>query len=245
MKTLAFASRNAKEIYRDWLNLLFGFGFPVIVLLLLTLIQSNVPVDLFSIQKLAPGIAVFGLSFISLFSGMLIAKDRASSLMLRLCTSPMTASNFIAGYLLPLLPMAVVQILVTFLVSLFLGLAFSVRMLATIAVTLPAAVLFIAIGLLCGCLFNDKQVGGVCGALLTNLSAWLSGTWFDLELVGGTFQTIADLLPFSHAVRAGRAALSGAYGDILPELVWVLGYAAVLLALAIWVFTRKMRRNAA
>jgi len=121
MKTLAFAIRNAKEMLRDKLNLVFGIGFPVIVLLLLSLIQSNIPVDLFEIEQLAPGIAVFGLSFISLFSGMLIAKDRTGAFMLRLFTSPMTAPHFILGYTAPLVPLAAAQMAVCYAVALLLG----------------------------------------------------------------------------------------------------------------------------
>ena len=97
MKMLSFASRNSKEILRDRLNLAFGIGFPIVLLLLLSLIQSNIPVELFAIEKLSPGVAVFGLSFISLFSGMVIARDRTSSFMLRLFASPMTAADFILG----------------------------------------------------------------------------------------------------------------------------------------------------
>lgn len=240
MKLLAFASRNSKEILRDKLNLAFGIGFPVILLLLLTAIQANIPAELFQLDQLTPGIAVFGFSFISLFSGMLIAKDRSSSFMLRLFISPLTASHFIFGYTLPLLPMAVLQIVVCFFVAFILGLAISVHVLLTILVLIPAAILFIAIGLLCGSLLTDKQVGGVCGALLTNVTAWLSGTWFDLELVGGAFKRIAELLPFFHAVEAGRAAIAGEYSQILPHLLWVIGYAAIIMGLAIIVFTRKM-----
>ncbi len=240
MKTVAFASRNSKEIIRDRINLAFGIGFPVVLLLLLTAIQKNVPVELFVIDQLIPGIAVFGLSFIALFSGTLIAKDRASSLMARLFASPLTARDFIFGYTLPLLPMAIIQVAVCYTVAGLLGLRMTPNILLAMIVTIPSAILFIAIGLLCGSLFNDKQVGGVCGALLTNLSAWLSGTWFDLELVGGTFKRIANLLPFSHAVNAGRAALAGNYHQVLPHLWWVIGYAVITLAVAIIVFTRKM-----
>lgn len=245
MRTRAFALRNYKEIIRDKLNIAFGLGFPIIILLLLSLIQANIPVSLFAIDRLTPGIAVFGLSFVSLFSGFLIAKDRGSSFMLRLFTSPMTASNFILGYTIPLLPLAIAQIAVCFLVALLLGLQISVHILMTILVLLPAAVLFIAIGLLCGTVFTDRQVGGVCGALLTNLSAWLSGTWFDVNLVGGAFKAIANALPFIHAVNAGRAALAGNYGDIFPELWWVIAYAAAVMAIAIAVFTRKMNSDSA
>jgi ABC-2 type transport system permease protein len=240
MKTLTFATRNAKEIIRDKINLAFGIGFPVVLLLLLTAIQSNIPAELFVIDQLTPGIAVFGLSFISLFSGMLIAKDRTSSLMLRLFTSPLTARNFIFGYTLPLLPMAILQVIVCFIVAFFLGLTISLNVLLAIIVLIPAAILFIAIGLLCGSLFTDKQVSGICGALLTNVSAWLSGTWFDLDLVGGYFKRIAELLPFAHAVNAGRAAISGSYNAILPHLLWVIGYSVVVMGIAIIVFTRKM-----
>ena len=240
MKTLAFASRNSKEIIRDRINLVFGIGFPIVLLLLLTAIQKNVPVELFVIDQLIPGIAVFGLSFIALFSGTLIAKDRSSSLMARLFVSPLTARDFIFGYTLPLLPMAIMQVVVCYTVAGLLGLKITPNVLLALIVVIPTAVFFIAIGLLCGSLFNDKQVGGVCGALLTNLSGWFSGTWFDLELVGGTFARIANLLPFSHAVNAGRAALSGKYQKIMPHLWWVIGYAAITLAVAILVFTKKM-----
>ena len=112
-----------------------------------------------------------------------------------------------------------------------------------IVVLIPAAMVFIALGLLCGSLFNDKQVGGVCGALLTNLSAWLSGTWFDVKLVGGAFEAIANALPFIHAVNSGRAALSGDYAGIFPDLWWVIGYAVALTVLAIVVFTHKMNSD--
>jgi ABC-2 type transport system permease protein len=108
---------------------------------------------------------------------------------------------------------------------------------------LPISLVYIALGLLCGSVLTDKQVGGVCGALLTNLSAWLSGIWFDLNLVGGAFKRIAYLLPFVHAVDMERALLSGDFGGIFPHLWWVLGYAVALLMLAVWLFLRQMKRQ--
>ena len=242
-KILAFATRNSKEILRDKINLAFGIGFPIILLLLLTAIQSNIPAKLFEIDQLTPGIAVFGLSFISLFSGMLIAKDRTSSFMLRLFIAPLTSSQFIFGYTLSLLPLAIVQVAICFAVAIFLGLTASLNILLAIIVFIPAVVLFIAIGLLCGSLLTERQVGGICGALLTNLTAWLSGTWFDLDLVGGVFKKIAEMLPFSHAVDAGRAAISGNYTAILLHLWWVIGYAVVVMGIAIIVFTQKMKSD--
>ena len=109
MKMLTFANRNAKEILRDPLTLFFGLGFPLVLLLLMSAIQANIPVELFEIQHLTPGITIFGLSFMTLFSATIIAKDRGSSLLQRLYTTPMRPSDFILGYTLPILPIALTQ----------------------------------------------------------------------------------------------------------------------------------------
>lgn len=243
MKMLTFANRNAKEILRDPLTLFFGLGFPLVLLFLMSAIQANVPVELFEIQHLAPGITIFGLSFMTLFSATIIAKDRGSSLLQRLYTTPMKPSDFILGYTLPILPIALAQSVICYVAAIPLGLAPTVNILYALLFILPISLLYIALGLLFGSILNDKQVGGICGALLTNLSAWLSGIWFDLELVGGTFQSIANLLPFVHAVELEKAVLAGNFSLLLPHLGWVLGYGIVCLTLAIFLFLRQMKKQ--
>lgn len=239
----AFANRNLKEILRDPINLAFGLGFPLALLLLLTAIQSGIPVQLFELQHLTPGITVFGLSFITLFSATIIAKDRGSSLLQRLYTTPLGSADFILGYTLPLIPVAVAQSVVCYIAAAALGLAVTVNMLYAVAAIVPVSALYIALGLLCGSTLNDKQVGGICGGLLANVSAWLSGIWFDLDLVGGVFKKIAYALPFVHAVDMQRAILGGDFSGIFPHLWWVLGYAAALFALAILLFLRQMKKQ--
>ncbi len=243
MRMLTFANRTFKEIIRDPLTVAFGLGFPLVVLLLLTAIQTNVPVALFELDKLTPGICVFGLSFVSLFSAMLISKDRETSLQRRLFTTPLTAADFLLGYSLPMLPISVLQSVICYVAALILGLKPTVGILWALLFLLPAALLYIAIGLLCGSLLTDKQVGGICGALLTNLTAWLSGVWFDVSLMGKVFKKIADALPFIHAVELERAALAGDISAAVHELPIVLGYAVILSAVGIAVFTKKMKEN--
>ena len=247
MRTLTFASRNTKEITRDILTLIFGIAFPIVLLLLLSAINKGIPEghgpDIFVISKLAPGITVFGLSFLSLFSSMLIAKDRTTSFVLRLFTSPLKPSEFILGYTLPLIPMALIQTAVCYLCALFLGLPFSVNLIVAVLVNLPIAIVFISLGLLFGSILNEKAVGGICGALLTNLSAWFSNIWFDTAMVGGAFKAVADILPFSHAVNAARAAVAGDFAAIFPDLWWVIGYAAALLAAAVSIFAVRLKKN--
>ena len=243
MRMRTFALRTAKEILRDPLNLAFGLGFPLILILLLSAIQANIPVPLFEIRRLTPGVAVFGLSFMTLFSATLIAKDRQSALLQRLYTTPLTPWDFILGYTLPIIPIAIAQSALCYIAGVALGLEITVTILFGILLMIPVSFLYIALGLLCGSVLTDKQVGGICGALLTNLSAWLSGVWFDLELVGESFRKIANALPFVHAVKLEQAALAGNFTEIFPHLWWVLGYAAILLGAAIWLFLRQMKKQ--
>jgi ABC-2 type transport system permease protein len=179
----------------------------------------------------------------TLFSATIIAKDRNSCLLQRLYTTPMTSMDFILGYTMPVVPLSMLQSLICYIAAVILGLPVTVNILWAVLFTAPVALLYIGLGLLCGSVLNDKQVGGVCGALLTNLSAWLSGIWFDLELVGGVFQKIAHALPFVHAVELARAVLAGCYTEILPHLLWVAGYAIACSVAAILLFLRQMRRG--
>ncbi len=243
MRMLTFANRNTKEILRDPLNLFFGLGFPLVLILLLSAIQANIPVALFEIQHLTPGITIFGLSFMTLFSATIISKDKGSSLLQRLYTTPLTPTDFILGYTLPIIPIAVAQCVICYIAAIILGLSITVNILYAVVFIIPVSILYIALGLLCGSVLSDKQVGGICGALLTNLSAWLSGIWFDLNLVGGVFEKIAYALPFVHAVDMQRAILTGNFAGIFPHIWWVLGYSVFLLVLAILLFLRQMKRQ--
>ncbi len=240
---LTLAKRNAREILRDPLTVCFSLGFPLMILFLLTAIQANIPVELFELYHITPGIAVFGLSFMTLFSATLIAKDRESALLARLYTAPLSAADFIFAYLLPMIPIAVGQSLICFLAALCLGLKVSVNIVYCIAFIAPISLFYIFLGLLCGSLLSSKQVGGICGAMLTNVAAFLSGTWFDLDMVGGTFRKIAYALPYVHAVELERAVLNGAWENMLPHLLWVLAYTAVTGAAAVFFFLRQMKKQ--
>ncbi len=243
MKTLAFSGRTAKEILRDPLNIFFGLGFPLVVLGLLTAIQSNVPIPMFELDGLTPGISVFGLSFMSLFSATLLSKDRESAFLQRLYTTPLGAVDFILGYMIPMLPVALAQCAVCYIAAIALGLKVGATLILTLLCIIPISLFYIALGLICGSVMNSKAVGGVCGALLTNLSAWLSGIWFDIELAGEWMKRVAELLPFIHAVELERALFAGNYEAIFPHLWWVLGYTAAASVSAVLLFLRQMKRT--
>lgn len=243
MRMMTFAKRCTKEILRDPINLGFGLFFPLVLLLLLSAIQANISVSLFEIDTLTPGITVFGFSFMTLFSATLIAKDRESALLQRLYTTPLTGFDFIIGYMLPLLPIAFGQIIICYLFAIPLGLTVSLNVLCAIIGSIPMAIFNIALGLLCGSILSVKQVGGICGALLTNLSAWFSGVWFDLNLVGGTFRKIANALPFVHAAEMEKALFNGSFEVAAVHILPVVLYSVFTTVVAVVCFIRQMKRQ--
>ena len=243
MRMMTFAKRCSKEILRDPINLGFGLGFPLVLLLLLSAMQANIPVSLFEINTLTPGITVFGLSFMTLFSATLIAKDRESAFLQRLYTTPLAGFDFIIGYMLPILPIAIGQTVICYLFAIPLGLNFSVNVIHAVIGIIPMAIFNIALGLLCGSIFGVKQVGGICGALLTNLSAWLSGVWFDLELVGGFFEKLANALPFAHAAEMEKALFHGNFELVSSHFVPILIYSVFVTGIAVFCFLGQMKKQ--
>jgi ABC-2 type transport system permease protein len=153
---LTFSKRCAKEILRDPINLGFGLGFPLVLLYLLSAMQANIPVSLFEINSLTPGVSVFGLSFLTLFSATLVSKDRESALLQRLYTTPLTGIDFILGYMLPILPIALGQTVICYLAAIPLGLTVSINIVYAIIGQMPIAIFYIALGLLCGSLLGVK-----------------------------------------------------------------------------------------
>ncbi len=243
MRMMTFAKRCTKEILRDPINLGFGLGFPLVLLLLLSSLQANIPVSLFEIDTLTPGITVFGLSFMTLFSATLIAKDRESAFLQRLYTTPLTGFDFIVGYMLPILPIAIGQTVICYLFAIPLGLTVSAEIVYAIVGIIPMAVFNIALGLLCGSVLGVKQVGGICGALLTNLSAWLSGVWFDLKLVGGFFEKLANALPFVHAAEMEKALFAGDFEAAAVHVLPILLYSVSITVAAVLCFLGQMKKQ--
>ena len=243
MRMMTFAKRCTKEILRDPLSIGFGLGFPLVLLLLLSALQANIPVPMFEIDTLTPGTTVFGVSFMTLFSATLVAKDRESSFLQRLYTTPLTGFDFILGYMLQLLPIALGQTVICYLVAIPLGLTLSVNIVYAIIGMIPIAIFNIALGLLCGSIMGVKQVGGICGGLFTNLSAWLSGVWFDLKLMGGFFEKMANVFPFVHAVEMEKALFSGDFGLAATHILPIALYSVAITALAVFCFLRQMKKQ--
>ena len=139
--------------------------------------------------------------------------------------------------------MALAQSIVCYLAAMLLGLTPTVNMLLALLFVIPVSLLFVALGLLFGSILTDKQVGGICGALLTNLSAWLSGVWFDLDLVGGAFQKTANALPFVHAAEMEKALFNGNFEAAAAHILPILLYSVSITVLAVFCFLGQRKKQ--
>ena len=236
------ASRNQKELLRDPLSFVFGLVLPIFLLYFVSILQKSAPADVFKMENFAPSIAIFSFSFISLFSGTLLAKDRSSSFLTRLFASPLSSTDYILSYSVPLIFVAILQTVICLTAAVFMGLPVTSNLMFTVVILIFISFLFIGIGLLFGALFTDKQVGGIF-AVLVQVVALLSGMWFDLKLFGGVVEGISYALPFAHAVEVTRATMAGDLGGVLPHVLWVVGYTLVTFVAAVIVFKRRMKED--
>ena len=249
MRYMHFASRNFKELVRDPLSWIFCLGFPIVMLVLMTVINESIPPEagmtLFQIQNLAPGIMIFVDTFIMLFASMLLSGDRTEAFLLRLYTSPMTSFDFIAGYLIPLavlaLGQAAINLITALIIGAFTGISLSISgALIAVVLSIPAILMFIGFGLLFGCVFTRNSAPGISSIIIT-LSGMFGGIWMDVDAIGGVLAKLCNALPFVHAVRSARYAFEGCYSDSLCESGIVLIWAAAMLILSVVIFRKKMK----
>ena len=249
MKSIVFASRNIKELTRDPLSWVFCLGFPIVMLIVMTLINESIPPEagmtIFRIDMLAPGIAIFGLAFIMLFACLLISGDRKDAFLLRIFTSPMKSADYIIGYILPLIILSFGQFIITIIAALIIGTVNDVslnitNMLFSVLTSIPTMIMMIGFGIIFGTLFNKNAAPGLASIIIT-FSGMLGGIWMDIEAMGGTLKDICEALPFYHSVKSARAAFAGEFETSLAESGIVLIWAAVVIILSIIVFKRKMR----
>ena len=239
MRMLNFAKRNFKELIRDPLSLIFEIALPIFLLFIFQ--QFNIPSEQFRLENFTPAIILFGFSFVTLFVGALVAKDRGTSLLIRLGTSPMKSKDFILGYIVSLIPLVIIQDALFFIVAILLGLSFSINIIFAILISIVVSVLFIALGILIGSLVSEKASGGV-GSIIVQLVCFTSGMYFPTEMVGKTFGTICEFLPFGSSLNIIKGVMNSTsieIKDITTFIIWTV----LAIILAAIVFNKRMKSD--
>ena len=238
MRMLNFAKRNFKELIRDPISLSFEIVLPLFLLFIFQ--QFNIPSDNYKLENFTPGIIIFGLAFITLFSSTLIAKDRTSSFLIRLGTSPMKARDYILGYIISIIPIIVIQNILFFIVAILLGLSFSVSVIYTIIISVIVSVFFISTGILIGSLVSEKGTGAL-GSMIVQLVCFTSGMYFPKDSIGKVFAKICEVLPFESCLNIVKGVLNNNFEIIsLRNIIIFLMYLIGTLVLSVIVFKKRM-----
>lgn len=251
MRSYLFAKRNLKEIVREPLSIIFCLIFPLILMLLFQVIILGIGVEnldmtpQFKIENLVGSMIVFGFSFIMLFLSLLMAKDRTTAFLSRLRCSPLKTHEFLLGYALPMIPVALVQIVLTILVSFIFGLNLSVNLLLFIVCLMPSLLIFIALGLLIGSVFNDKVCGGVC-SIIINLAAFLGGMFMPLDNMKGVIVVIANIFPFAPLLKLASCGLACDFSSMqwqhyLSIGIWFLAVVGGAIMLFAWKLKKQKK----
>lgn len=251
----AFCGRNIKELMRDPLSYIFCVAFPLLMLVIMSVVNTTIPPEagmtVFQIQKLCPGIAVFGQTFVMLFTAITVAQDRSGSFLVRMYATPMTSKDFTAGYLLPMLLIAMAQTILNYVCSIVIALITGssldpAGMAVTFFTLLPSALMFASFGLLIGTLFNEKAAPGMC-SIIISLGSFLGSIFFDAENSGGVMLNICKCLPFFYCTKSARSAMAldfSADAFVIPLAV-VCASAVIVTILAAVAFGSKMKADLA
>ena len=238
MRMINFAKRNYKELIRDTLSLIFEVALPLFLLFIFQ--QFDIPADNYRLENFTPSIILFGFSFITLFTATLIAKDRTSSFLIRLGTSPMKSSDYILGYILSLLPIVLIQNIIFFLTAIIMGLEFTISIIPTILVSMIISIFFISLGILIGSLVSEKGTGGL-GSIIVQLVSFTSGMYFPKDSIGGVFEIICKILPFEACLNIIQGTLHNNSSNLslIHTIIFLIYFIAVIL-LSIFTFKKRM-----
>lgn len=231
-----FAKRSFKEIVRDPLIIIFSILLPLFLLIIFQ--QFKIPNEIYSIVNFTPGIIIFSLSFITMFTATLVSKDRNTALLTRLCVSPMKSYQYILGYIFSLMPMVIIQNIIFFGVAAFLGLNLSLNIFYTILLTIIISPLFILLGILIGSITSEKAASGA-SSIVVQLVAFTSGMYFSVDMVGNAFKKICEILPFKNILDLIRFSLNNSsisFYTLINIIVWFM----VITFLTVIVFKNKM-----
>lgn len=240
MRAINFAKRNLKEIIRDPLSIIFAILLPLFLLIIFQ--QFEIPSEVYSLKNFAPGIVVFGFSFVTLFTAVLVAKDRGTALLTRLCAGPMKTSDYVLGYTLAVLPMVLIQNVLFFLAAVLLGLKFSANVLLAILVSLPISIIFIMLGILIGSVTSEKSASGV-SSVVVQLVAFTSGMYFSSDMIGDAFAVICKILPFANSLDIIKSILNGTCDNLLAPTLITAAYVVALTVLTSAVFSKKLKSD--
>jgi ABC-2 type transport system permease protein len=151
----------------------------------------------------------------------------------------MKPMEYLLGYSMALIPIAVLQSILFFISGMAFNLNFDINVIYSILVLIPISILFITLGILIGCISSDTQAPTI-GSLFIQVVSFTSGMWFSIDMVGKVYKFICEVLPFSHSISLIRNILLGTNQNIFISIIIILIYTLVIFISSSLIFRKKM-----
>jgi ABC-2 type transport system permease protein len=182
--------------------------------------------------------AIFGLTT----SAMLLVLERRTRTLQRLLTTSMTRAQIIAGHLLA---MFVVVLLQELLLVIFGQVAFGVNYLrqplGSLLVMVALGLWVASLGLLIGVLSKGEEQVILFSMVAMFVFTALAGAWFPLDGTGSAFSLIGHLTPGAWAMVGFQNIIVRGLGmaSLLLPVGILLAYALGFFGLAVWQFKQE------
>lgn len=203
----------------------------------------HIETEISYVDFMGPGIIVFGLLILIPTSARTMVRDKEKGFLARLLTTPTRPVEFISGYLLCLVVIAIAQIIIFMVGAWSLGMDIVGSMWLAFLVFFFTGLCSIGIGMVVASLTrSENQAEPLCWLFAMPL-AMLSGCWFSIELLPSYLRAVASAFPYAHTIAAARAVLIRGVGleAINTDMLFLVGWAVVVFLIGVILFRRSMR----
>jgi ABC-2 type transport system permease protein len=186
----------------------------------------------------SPGMLIQFTVFGLINSATLLVIERKTRTLQRMMTTPISRSETIAGHLLAMFIVVLIQQMILIILGQFLGLEYFRQPLALLLLVVSFALFASSYGLLIGVLAKSEEQVMMIGMLSMFLLTALAGAWFPLEMSGEAFATIGRLTPTAWAMEGFQNLILRGQGleSVLLNIGIIIVYAVLCFVLAVWRF---------
>jgi len=193
--------------------------------------------------NIVPGLTAIILTMtMVLFTAGALVRERERGNLELLITTPIHPLELMVGKLVPYVFVGLVQITIILgLGRLVFNVPFQGELLSLAAVTLPFIAASLTLGLLFSTLAATQMQAMQMTVFILMPSILLSGFMFPFDAMPRPAQYIAEILPATHFMRLIRGVYLRGAGtlQLLPDILWLLGFTAIMLAIA----TKRFRKS--
>ena len=173
-----------------------------------------------------------------------MVRDRTRGFLSRLMTTPARPSDFIFGYSLPFIPVIIISIAIYLGVGILMGLSIIGNFGLAFLILFIIGICCLGIGMILGTLAKSEDQASAAPFIFIVPVAMISGGWWSVEQMPSVIKSIAEALPFLHAMDASRDVITrgAGFAGIIPDLYWLIGWTVALFAIGIVLFRRSMTK---